>query len=58
MEAAFKGAVSGYGLETGGLVRISQQTRNGVLYDTEDRVLFGIRLVTDLLSFKPRQRLS
>ncbi len=51
--AAFKEVASSHGLEPEGLVRIPQVTRNGSVYDTEDRVLFGVQLVRDFLSMKP-----
>ena len=51
---AFKEVAASHGLEPEGLVRIPQLTRNGAVYDAEDRVLFGVRLVTALLSMKPR----
>jgi hypothetical protein len=51
--AAFKEVASSHALEPEGLVRISQLTRNDAVYDTEDRVLRGVRLVTDLLTMKP-----
>ncbi len=51
-DAAFNEVASRHGVEPEGLVRIPQLTRNGAVYDTEDRVLFGVRLVKDLLSMK------
>ena len=51
-DAAFNEVASRHGVEPEGLVRIPQLTRNGEVYDTEDRVLFGVRLVTDFLSMK------
>jgi hypothetical protein len=51
-DAAFKQVASSHGMESEGLVRVPQLTRNGAVYDTEDRVLFGVRLVTDLLTMR------
>jgi hypothetical protein len=50
---AFKRVASSHGMDSEGLVRIPQVTRTGAVYDTEDRVLLGVRLVTNLLTMKP-----
>ncbi len=49
---SFKQVISSHGMEPDGLVRIPQLTRNNAVYDTEDRVVCGVRLVRDLLTMK------
>ncbi|WP_437554781.1 DUF262 domain-containing protein [Sorangium sp. So ce367] len=51
--AALRRVASSYRMEADGLVRVPQAARGGVMVDTEDRVLLGVRLVKDLLAMKP-----
>lgn len=51
--AALSRVASSYRMEADGLVRVPQAARGGVMVDTKDRVLLGVRLVKDLLAMKP-----
>jgi hypothetical protein len=46
--AAFERVVAKYNVDADGLVPVPQETKEGELCDTDDRVELGVRLLTDL----------
>ena len=50
---AFAGVVKKQNIDAGLTLRIQQVSKDGVLYDTQDRVQIGAALVRDLVAMKP-----
>jgi hypothetical protein len=51
--AAFEKVCSEHSLDSDGLLRIPQETRSSVLYDTKDRVELGAKLLLALIAMQP-----
>lgn len=52
-ESAFELIVAKYGVDADGLLAVPQETREGGLFDTDDRVELGGRLLADLCALQP-----
>ena len=49
----FAEVIKVHNVDAGLLLRIPQELKEGVLYDTQDRVQIGAALVRDLVAMKP-----
>src|SRR5262249_14272301 len=52
-DTAFERVRAKYRVGADGLVRVAQSTNDGVLYDNEDRVELGARILADLVAMQP-----